>query len=298
MQQLLIGTAALAAELAERDPRLLVLDVQFVLGDPDGGRALHARGHVPGAVHCDLDAVLAGPVRATGGRHPLPDAARLEEQLRELGVSADSRVVVYDEGEGIAAARAWWVLRWIGHEAVRILDGGLPAWIAAGQPTDAGAVQPGPRGDILARPGQLPLLDADDAAALAGEGVLLDARGEQRYRGEVEPVDRVAGHIPGALSAPAAGNLDESGRYLSPEALRQRFAQLGVREDAPVGAYCGSGVAASQEVVALTLAGFPEAALYAGSWSDWISDPRRPVARGAQPGRPPGAPPEDRVRRG
>jgi thiosulfate/3-mercaptopyruvate sulfurtransferase len=290
VQQLLIGTAALAAELAERDPRLLVLDVQFVLGDPDGGRALHARGHVPGAVHCDLDAVLAGPVRATGGRHPLPDAARLEEQLRELGVSADSRVVVYDEGEGIAAARAGWVLRWIGHEAVRILDGGLPAWIAAGQPTDAGAVQPGPRGDILARPGQLPLLDADDAAALAGEGVLHDARGEQRYRGEVEPVDRVAGHIPGALSAPAAGNLDESGRYLSPEALRRRFAQLGVREDAPVGAYCGSGVAASQEVVALTLAGFPEAALYDGSRSDWISDPRRPVARGA--------PPEDRVRRG
>jgi thiosulfate/3-mercaptopyruvate sulfurtransferase len=275
----LLSVAELAALLDSPDPPPLILDVQFVLGDPDAGGELYRRAHLPNAIFCDLDTVLAGPIGPTGGRHPLPRPDRLQAQLRRLGLRAGRPVVVYDEGAGMAAARAWWVLRWAGHRDVRILDGGLPAWIAAGEPTESGDAPPPPHGDFTVRPGGMPLLDAEGAADLARHGLLLDVRARARYRGESEPIDPVAGHIPGAVNAPVADSLDESGRYRSTEQLRGRFAELGVAPDRAVGTYCGSGLSAAQQVVALTIAGF-EPALYAGSWSDWITDPHRPVATG------------------
>ncbi|WP_043614486.1 sulfurtransferase [Nonomuraea candida] len=254
-----------------------VLDVRWRLGGPPGIES-YREGHIEGAVFCDLDADLAAPP-GRGGRHPLPDAAAFQRAMRRLGVFEGRPVVVYDDAGATAAARAWWTLRYFGHQDVRVLDGGLPAWIAAGMPTTKETPQP-VEGDFTARPGGMPALTAEEAAALAQRGgVLLDARAGERYRGEVEPIDPVAGHIPGAVSAPTTENLGPDGRFLDPEALRARFSGLGVREEAGAGAYCGSGVTAAHEVLAMEVAGLP-AALYVGSWSDWVSDPARPVATG------------------
>jgi thiosulfate/3-mercaptopyruvate sulfurtransferase len=229
-------------------------------------------------MYVDLDLALAGPP-GEGGRHPLPDVATFERAMREAGVGADRMVVTYDGGNSIAAARAWWLLRFFGHPWVAVLDGGLPAWIAAGGElsTDVPVPQPG---DFLARPGAMPLLDAAAAGALARAGVLLDTRAPERFRGETEPIDPVAGHIPGARNRPGELNVDGDGRFAEADALREAFAALGIGDDTEVGAYCGSGVAAAQQVLALELAGHPGAALYVGSWSDWITDPARPVATG------------------
>ncbi len=197
--------------------------------------------------------------------------------MRAAGVSQDRPVVVYDERDATAAARCWWLLRYFGHQHVRVLDGGYQAWLAAGLPVRDGdqAARPG---DFTTRPGGMPVLDAGGAAALAGSGLLLDARAGERYRGEHEPVDPVAGHIPGAVSAPTAENVNPDGTFRAAADLARRFAALGAgRPDAAVGAYCGSGVTAAHEVLALNLAGLP-AALYAGSWSNWITDAARPVA--------------------
>ena len=240
-------------------------------------RAAYLAGHLPGAVWVDLDADLAGPP-GRGGRHPLPSPAAAQAALRRLGVRQDRGVVGYDDADGSVAARVWWLLRWVGHTDVRLLDGGLRAWSAAGLPLEGGDVRPEP-GDVTVRPGAMPVVDADGAAALAHAGVLLDARAGERFRGEVEPVDPVAGHVPGARSAPAAGNVDPDGRFLRPEALRARFTTLGVADGTPVGAYCGSGVTAAHTVLALELAGF-QAALYAGSWSDWVERPAAPGGDG------------------
>ncbi|MDF2808253.1 MAG: sulfurtransferase, partial [Cellulosimicrobium sp.] len=215
------------------------------------------------------------------GRHPLPDPADLQAAARRWGVRADRPVVVYDAVGGTSAARAWWLLRWAGHDDVRILDGGLAAWQAAGHALDEGDVRPEP-GDVVVTPGGMPVLDADGAADLATSGVLLDARAGERYRGEVEPVDPRAGHVPGAVSAPTTDNLAADGTFLDAAALRARFAGLGAlhgADDAPpaVGVYCGSGVTAAHEVAALATLGV-EAALYAGSWSQWSNDPARPAA--------------------
>ena len=198
--------------------------------------------------------------------------------MRRLGVRAAHPVVAYDFGEATTAARAWWLLRYFGHDDVRVLDGGVAAWVAAGHPLVTEVPSPRP-GDFVARPGGMPVVDAYGAAAVARDGVLLDARAAERYRGEVEPVDPVAGHVPGAVSAPTSGNVGDDGRLLAPSLLRSRFAALGADGSRPVAAYCGSGVTAAQEVLALSLAGV-DAALYAGSWSDWVTDPERPVARG------------------
>jgi len=277
-----VGT--LAAALAAGDPPVL-LDVRWRLGGPPGIDSYRA-GHLPGAVFVDLDADLAGPPGA-GGRHPLPAAGSFQAAMRRAGVRAGRPVVAYDDGDSTTAARAWWTLRYFGHSSVQVLDGGFRAWAAAGQPVTADE-SPAPPGDFTAVPGQLPVLDASGAAALARSGVLLDARAGERYRGETEPIDPVAGHIPGALSAPTLANVDGDGRFLAPEELRRRFAALGV-DGAPgaagiaVGAYCGSGVTATHEVLALELAGIP-AALYVGSWSGWTADPVRPVATGPNPG--------------
>ena len=227
----------------------------------------------------DLDADLAAAPGA-GGRHPLPAPADAEAAMRRLGVSDGRGVVVYDDADGSVAARAWWLLRWLGHRDVRLLDGGLSAWTSAGLPLERGDTVPAP-GDITARPGAMPVLDADAAAAVATDGLLLDARSAERFRGEVEPVDPVAGHVPAARSAPTTGNVGPDGRFLDPVALRERFAALGATDGVPVGAYCGSGVTAAHTVLALEVAGFP-AALYAGSWSEWVTDPARPVAVGPE----------------
>jgi thiosulfate/3-mercaptopyruvate sulfurtransferase len=225
----------------------------------------------------DLDADLCGPP-GPDGRHPLPDPTSLEKVLRAAGVRQDRDVVVYDGGESQAAARLWWTLRWAGHDRVRVLDGGFAAWRAAKRPVEPGTVIP-PPGDFTVRPGQLPVLDAAGAARVAGTGTLLDARIAARYRGETEPVDPVAGHIPGAVNLPAAELAGPDGHLLPAVELRERFAAAGVRLDRPVGTYCGSGITAAAVVLALTVAGVPDPALYVGSWSDWITDPDRPVAR-------------------
>ncbi|HEU5417847.1 MAG TPA: sulfurtransferase [Streptosporangiaceae bacterium] len=305
---ILISVTDLAAELASARPPS-VLDVRWRLGGPPGLDSYRA-GHLPGAVFADLDRDLAGPP-GRGGRHPLPAAAGFQAAMRRAGISADRPVVVYDDADATAAARAWWLLRYFGHPEVRVLDGGHRAWTAAGQPVTTQQPSPAP-GTFTARPGGLPVLDAPAAAALARSGILLDARAAARYRGETEPVDPVAGHIPGAVSAPTAGNVAADGRFLDTAALRGRFAALGLpvppagapEDGAPdkgaaagggpagsarvggglaVGAYCGSGVTAAHEVLALALAGIP-AALYPGSWSEWVTDPQRPVATGPESG--------------
>lgn len=271
----LIAPEDLAALLADGHASLpLLLDVRWVLTGPD--RAGYEAAHLPGAVFLDLDRDLASPP-GDGGRHPLPSTDSLEATLRRLGIGPDRDVVVYDGGVAAAAARAWWVLRWAGHERVRVLDGGLPAWVAAGGAMESGDVAPEPAPGAVVRPGGLPVLTADDV--LAGRGdVLLDARAAERFRGEVEPVDPVAGHIPGAVNVPTSTLLGGDGRYLAPDRLRDALAAA-VGDAGAVGAYCGSGVTAAQLVLALHEVGV-DAALYAGSWSEWIRDPSRPVATG------------------
>lgn len=273
----LISASELAAELAGPRPPVL-LDARYTLGGPPG-RPEYLEGHLPGAVYVDLDTELAGPVGEGSGRHPLPDPELFGAAMRRAGVAADRPVVVYDAGVGWSAARTWWLLRWAGHRDVRVLDGGLAAWQG---PLSTDVPEP-PAGDFAAQPGAMPTLDAEEAAALARRGVLLDARAAERYRGEVEPVDRVAGHIPGALSAPTTQNLAEDGTLRSADELAGRFAALGVTPGTEVGVYCGSGVSAAQEVLALAEAGV-QAALYPGSWSEWSSDPSRPVATGPEAG--------------
>ncbi|MBN9793930.1 ketopantoate reductase [Pseudonocardia sp. TMWB2A] len=276
----LVDARSLAAELAGDTPPVL-LDVRWALGDPHG-REHHRAGHLPGAVHVPLDTELAAHSDdPRDGRHPLPDVASLQAAARRWGVRADRPVVVYDATGGLAAGRAWWLLRWAGHDDVRLLDGGLAAWTAAGQRVESGEVPDPEPGDVVLTGGALPVLDADSAAALARDGLLLDARAGERYRGETEPVDPRAGHVPGAVNAPTADNLDTDGRFRDPAALRARFAALGAL-DRPVGVYCGSGVTAAHQVAALAAAGVP-AALYPGSWSAWSNDPTRPVATGAEP---------------
>ena len=289
----LITVPELAGQLAAATSPTL-LDVRWRLGGP-AGRELYEAGHIPGAVFVDLDRDLAA-APGPGGRHPMPATADFEAAMRLAGVSDGRPVVVYDDADATAAARAWWLLRYFGHASVRVLDGGFRAWTAAGQAVEPGAAggpgapggassSPGPAaapGDFTARPGHLGLLDADGAAALARSGLLLDARSAERYRGEAEHVDPVAGHIPGAVSAPTTENVNADGTFKSKTDLAARFTALGAAGDRPVAAYCGSGVTAAHEVLALTAAGLP-AALYIGSWSNWITDPTRPVATGPSP---------------
>jgi thiosulfate/3-mercaptopyruvate sulfurtransferase len=260
-------------DLLGRPGPVTVLDVRYRLGEPDG-RAEHARGHVPGAAYVDLGSDLAAPP-GPGGRHPLPDPADFQEAMRRVGVRDDRTVVVYDDWAGQAAARAWWLLRHHGHRDVRVLDGAWPAWVAAGGEVHTGAVLPA-RGDFTVRPGDLPVVEAEE---LLGVPVIVDARAPERFRGEVEPVDPVAGHVPGAVNVPTTTNLRVDGRFRPPSELRALYEAAGVTGDEEVAVYCGSGVTAAQDVLALELAGI-RAALYPGSWSGWITDPSRPVAKG------------------
>ncbi|AOS62550.1 sulfurtransferase [Actinoalloteichus hymeniacidonis] len=282
--QPLVSTEELAEAMAGERPPVL-LDVRWALSGPPGRLAYDA-GHLPGAVFVDLDRELAAPPGA-GGRHPLPDSVDLQRVLRAAGVSSDRPVVAYDAADGSVAARAWWLLKWAGHEHASVLDGGFAAWSSEDREISVAIPEPTP-GDIVVRPNGRPVVDASGAAELASTGVLLDARAPQRYSGAVEPVDPRPGHVPGARNAPFAAHVDASGRWRSPAALAEHFAGLGVRPDVAVGAYCGSGVTACSVLLALESAGLsgPDrpAALYAGSWSEWAGQPDRPAAIGDSPG--------------
>ncbi|WP_329137405.1 sulfurtransferase [Streptomyces sp. NBC_01476] len=269
-----------AAALADALDGTTILDVRYRMGGPPGAGE-YAKGHIPGARYVDLDADLAAPP-GPRGRHPLPDPADFTAAMRRAGVGRDSDVVVYDDWNGWGPARAWWLLRWAGHRRVRVLDGGLAAWKAAGLPLSTEEPAPGD-GDFTAVPGGMPLLDADQAARLARGGLLLDARAGERYRGETEPIDPVAGHIPGAVNAPTTENTGPDGRFLPAADLAARFTALGAVPGTEVGVYCGSGVSAAHQVLAMAAAGIP-AALYAGSWSEWTATSARPVATGPHPG--------------
>ncbi|WP_340536865.1 sulfurtransferase [Nocardioides sp. GXZ039] len=275
MSDVLIDADGLAG-LLESGGDVVVLDVRWKLGGPPG-HGEYLAGHVPGAVFVDLETELAAHGAPTDGRHPLPEVADLESAARRWGIGPGSSVVVYDGEGNLAAARAWWLLRWAGLPDVRILDGALPAWIAAGHPVAEDDVVPEP-GDVVLAAGALPVLDVDDVEGFARTGTLLDARAGERYRGETEPIDPVAGHVPGAVSAPTGENLAPDGTFLPAAQLRERFASIGVSADRPVAAYCGSGVTAAHEIAALSIAGY-DAALYPGSWSQWSNLGRR-VATG------------------
>ncbi|MFD3500378.1 sulfurtransferase [Streptomyces sp. NPDC058678] len=259
----------------------VVLDVRWALGDPHG-RDHYAEGHIPGAVYVDLDTELAAPPSPEGGRHPLPRIGDLQDAARRWGIGQGRRVVVHDDLGNTAAARAWWLLRYAGLARVTLLDGALGAWRAAGLPLESGIPADPPPGEVVLRPGGLPVTDADGAAELAASGLLLDARAAERYCGEVEPVDPRAGHIPGAVSAPTGENLAADGTFLPPEELRKRFEEKGAGGASRVGVYCGSGVTAAHQIAALELAGF-EAVLFPGSWSAWSADPDRPAVKGNHP---------------
>lgn len=285
----LIGVDQLAADLACGTAPIL-LDIRWKLGAPSGyGREVYRNGHIPGARYISLDEDLAehpdSPVGARG-RHPLPDPARFAAAMRGAGVRAGLPVVVYDDGDGTQAARAWWLLRHHGHADVRVLDGGFAAWREASHAVEEGEPQtPAAEGDFeAAESGVFTVLDHDGAAAVAADGILFDARAGARYRGETEPIDPAAGHVPGAVSAPTTDNLAADGRFLTDAELAERFAGLGVGPEhaGEVAVYCGSGVTATHEILAMAVAGIDPAgvALYEGSWSGWASDSGRPVATG------------------
>ena len=277
MVSLLIDCHELAAQLAtEAAP--VVLDVRWTLGGPSAQGHFRS-GHIPGAHFVDLDRELSAPPGP--GRHPLPDAALFAAAMRRHGVDRSRPVVVYDAATGTSAARAWWLLRYFGRSNVALLDGGYAAWTAAKLPVEEGVDSDPVAGDFDAMPGGMPLLDAEGAAAMARTGVLVDARAPERFRGEIEPVDPIAGHIPGARNLPAQQTQRPDGTFLSPGELRDRYAAIGVAPGKPVAVYCGSGVVATEGVFAMGLAGI-DAALYAGSWSEWITDPDRPVEVGIQ----------------
>lgn len=263
---------------------LVILDCRFALEDPDYGQRSYALGHIEGASFADLERDLSGPVvKGVTGRHPLPTPHHLIQRLQDWGISNDSEIVLYDDGPGMYAARAWWLLAWLGkRDGVFILDGGLKAWHAAGLPLslDAPAIS---RGSFSGAPDHTLLMSAEKLQQRLGQPTLtlLDARGLPRFRGEVEPIDPIAGHIPGAQCAAFTDNLDADGRFLPADQLKQRFAaKLGDRSPTELVAYCGSGVTACHNLFALCLAGYPLGSLYAGSWSEWITDPSRAVATG------------------
>ena len=278
----LISTQDLQQRLQQED--LLLLDCRFALEDPAYGRRSYLEGHLPGAHFLDLEQDLSAPViKGVTGRHPLPDPSALVERLRSCGLRQDSQVVLYDDGPGAFAARAWWLLVWLGkRDGLYLLDGGLKAWREAGLELTCAAPDNAP-GDFCAEPDNSLVLTAEQLALRLGTAdlTLLDARALPRFLGEVEPIDPVAGHIPGAQCAAFTDNLGADGRFLPADELRQRFD--GLRGERPLEnlvAYCGSGVTACHNLFAMNLAGYPLAPLYAGSWSEWITNPARPVATG------------------
>jgi thiosulfate/3-mercaptopyruvate sulfurtransferase len=279
----LIDVAALAKRLDDAD--WIVVDCRFALKDPSAGPAAYARSHIPGARYADLDHDLSSRPGPADGRHPLPSPGDLAERLGAWGVHAGSTVVAYDEASGAIAARLWWLLGWLGHERRLVLDGGFAAWQAAGLPVAAAAPSPRPARFVARRVGAEQVVATADLPALQADGALLvDARSAVRYRGEQEPIDPVAGHVPGAVNRPGSANLSPDGRFRSPAELARELGDLlGGRPPGALIAMCGSGVTACQLLLALEVAGLPGAKLYAGSWSEWIRDPARPIRTGPAP---------------
>jgi len=283
----LVSTGDLATHLD--DPRFAIVDVRHDLMHPDWGEAQYAAGHIPGARFAHVDRDLSAPLTGYNGRHPLPTPEQAAAVLGRLGIDADKQVVAYDQGSGVFAARFWWMLRWLGHEAVAVLDGGFARWTAEGRPVTTAL--PAVRAATL-EPSVQPTVAAEGVrASLARRSLLLvDARAPERFRGETEPLDPVAGHIPGARNRPAGANVNGDGTFKSPEELRAGFeALLRGRSAADVVHYCGSGVTACHNALAMTIAGLGLARVYPGSWSEWVADPTRPVESGAEDDR---APPE------
>ena len=268
--EVLVEADTLAAELA-RGERVTLLDVRGSITGPPG-RPDHEAGHLPGSVFVDLESALSGPP-GDGGRHPLPEVAAFQAAMRAAGVDDDEEVVAYDAATSLYAARLWWLLTDAGHPRVRVLDGGFAAWVAAGHPVETGPGRAPVVGGFVARPGQRDRVGVEQLVADPAAFTLVDVRAAERYRGEVEPLDPVAGHIPGAVNRPAALLLDEDARFRPAEEVAAAYAGL----DAPV-LYCGSGITAAQALLALEAAGVEGGRIYPGSWSDWIRDPARPVA--------------------
>ena len=279
--QIAAGQIAAGSAADGQGPR--ILDVRWRLGGPPGRQEYRA-GHIPGAVYVDLDEELAAPAGRGVGRHPLPTSESLQAAARSWGLRDGDGVVAYDDNGNLSAARAWWLLRWAGVNDVRLLDGGLAAWRAAGHSVVSGDESPAAPGDVTLSSGVLPSVDSDGVAGLIADGVLvLDARAGERYRGEVTSVDPKPGHIPGAVSAPTTENLTPEGAFRSPAELAERFAALGAKPGSTVGVYCGSGVTAAHELAALAIAGIDDVILYPGSWSQWATLPDRPIATGPDP---------------
>ena len=255
----------------------VIFDCRSSLGDHDYGRMAYEKGHIPGAIFVDLETDLSGPiVPGKTSRHPLPDRQAFLHRAREWGLTETAQVVVYDDNIGAFAARLWWMIRWLGHHRVAVLDGGYDAWLASGGSISVDA----PSIEISDFQASEPLTRSVNASMLPDDKIsLLDARESARFKGDAEPIDPVAGHIPGARCLPFAGNVTE-GRFLSQDLLRDRFSIEGITVDDDVICYCGSGVTACHNILAFKHAGYPEPALYAGSWSEWITDPNRPIASG------------------
>jgi thiosulfate/3-mercaptopyruvate sulfurtransferase len=278
----LISPADLLAHLG--DEGLVVVDCRFDLAAPAAGEQAYEEAHIPGAVYAHLDRDLSAPVTGRNGRHPLPDVAAIEATFGRLGIGPDVEVVAYDQDTGMFASRLWWMLRYVGHDRVAVLDGGFAAWVRAGGPTRAGR-EHRPARVFRAAPRAGMVVSAGDVLRLLGRADwrLLDARAPERYRGEVEPIDPVAGHIPGARNHPYQSNVDERGVFLPAAALRASLEEAlgGIPPEQTI-VYCGSGVSACHDLLAMEVAGLRGARLYAGSWSEWCADPSRPVERSGE----------------
>jgi thiosulfate/3-mercaptopyruvate sulfurtransferase len=281
MYNTLISTEELAAHLG--DPQWVIIDCRFTLTDPTVGRAAYQASHIPGAFYAHLDEDMAAPIGVGTGRHPLPDPKVLSEKLCCWGVGINKQVVVYDDSYGSIAARMWWMIRWLGHPTVALMDGGYQKWVREKRPVTVETWAAPSRGVCPSLPERSQWLSADEVLARIGNGhgKLIDARPEMRFTGEVDPVDPVAGHVPGAINWPFDENLDMDGTFLAPEALRENYQALlhGMPPEEVVH-MCGSGVTACHNLLAMEVAGLPGSKLYAGSWSEWITDPSRPVATG------------------
>jgi len=277
----LVDCETLATHL--QDPDWVIVDCRFRLTDCEAGRVAYAEGHLPGAVYADLDQDLSSPVTAHSGRHPLPEPDSLAARCRGWGIGTRSQVVVYDDAGGAVAARLWWLLRWLGHDFVALLDGGIPAWRAAHLALEQRLPEPR-SGDLVANINNKMWIETDKLLdeTTRSHLLLVDARSAARFRGEQEPIDPVAGHIPGAVSFPLERNLDPDGRFRSPDELQTLWqVRLGSTPATSVVHSCGSGVSACHNLLAMEVAGFSGSLLYPGSWSEWIRDPARPVTLGA-----------------
>ncbi|PIW39692.1 MAG: sulfurtransferase [Hydrogenophilales bacterium CG15_BIG_FIL_POST_REV_8_21_14_020_62_31] len=277
----LVSTDDLARHLD--DPHWIVIDCRFSLTDPEDGRSAYSKGHIPGARYAHLDADLAGPIGPDTGRHPLPDVETLALKLCRWGVGVNKQVVVYDDSFGSMAVRLWWLLRWLGHPGVALLDGGYPKWLRERRPTTQEVPEPIGKGICARLPESSLYVNADQVmqAVVTGDKLILDARPERRFSGEYEPLDTVAGHVPGAVNWNFEENLDIDGTYSPPEALRENYqALLKGRAPSDVIHMCGSGVTACHNILAMEIAGLSGSRLYVGSWSEWVTDPSRPIALG------------------